>query len=284
LLRPAIAEAQEQQAAQEPGGDASAPACEDSAPSEDMVCLKNGTVLRGSLVDVTPDVGVVLSVAGGSTVHVEWKDVLRIRYSLTSPLRGPPAVPTVLVHLEAPQAAVLEADANGNGDWREVCAAPCDVPAQTDRRYRIAGEGLRRSNVFTLRSDAVGRERIRVRGASKGWFAVGFVIVGAGYVVAALGAALLGADGMAYVGGGGNPQTANVALYLLGAGAGIGALGLIPVIIHSRTRVSQIVDPAGASPVPAARREQERVWWRAAATDRAHAVPVFALPLVSATF
>jgi hypothetical protein len=249
-----------------------------------MVCLKSGTVLHGSLVDVTANVGVVLLVAGGSTVHVEWNDVLRIRYSLRSPLRGPPAVPTVLVHLEAPQAAVLEADATGNGEWRAICAAPCDIPAQTDRRYRIAGDGLRRSNVFTLRSDAAGRERIQVRGASKGWFAVGFAIVAAGYVVGALGAALLGGDGMAYVGGGGNPQTANLAFELLGAGAGIGSLGLILVVVHANTRVTQIVNPEVASPVPAPRREQSGIGWRAAATDRAYAVPAFTLPLVSATF
>jgi hypothetical protein len=67
----------------------------------------------------------------------------------------PYVVPRPLVHLDADDAdAVLEVrvhdPARGPDQWSPVCRAPCDVRAEPDEEYRVAGRNLAPTGPFVL--------------------------------------------------------------------------------------------------------------------------------------
>ncbi len=150
---------------------AAAPApgpCDGPETSELVICLKDGSVLRGKLVDVSPEGGVMMRAASGPLLRVDWRGIAKIRYAAESteptappapalPAPVPPPALPVFVHVDGPDAAVLQIDATGDDGWKNLCHLPCDRSLPADGRYRISGSGLRDSVSFKLGAPAGGR-------------------------------------------------------------------------------------------------------------------------------
>jgi hypothetical protein len=171
-------------------------------PGQDAVHLKNGGLLRGSLVEMMPGTRVRIQLATGEVATVPWSEVERVETPPTTaapplPAPAPPPPPppppapapprTVRVHLEGASDAVLESDEGGT--WVEVCRAPCDEQLPVGPTYRVAG-GVKTSNGFALRETRGGVLTLHVNGASQGAFVGGIVAMPVGYVVGQVGVGL----------------------------------------------------------------------------------------------
>lgn len=83
----------------------------------------------------------------------------------------------VVVHLNATPDVTLERE--DDGDWTEVCVAPCDMPFSARKRYRVGG-GIRDSEPFWLRQTQPGLAIVDVESRSRGLHAFGDVLIGIG--------------------------------------------------------------------------------------------------------
>lgn len=289
----------------------------------DVIYLKNGGILRGTLIDAIPGSQARLQLATGEIATVPWTQIDRIGRAgeapspaapapaPAAPAPPPPATgpstpsgpalggPSVWVHIDGSEEARLEQDVTGYRDWRLVCRAPCDMQVPTGKDYRITGDGLRPSGPFALQGREGDRETVEVNGASKGWFVFGVVLGGAGVVgagiglyVALIGAVVSSADSTA-TSYGNTPATTSdrktgedaekVGFTIAAAGAAAGVAGLVLIIANFRTGVSQDVAAGKAA--------QNDSWtklpvptWRTATPEQRALPPSVGFPLVSGTF
>jgi hypothetical protein len=286
---------------------------------QDVITMKNGGILRGTIIDAIPDAQARIQLATGEIATVPWAAIDRIEHGNAPPrpaaplppLPGPtPAPPasfpgtappsaTVFVHVEGPDGVLLEADRADNGTWVTECQAPCDIALPVSSSYRIAGHTVKQSGVFRLHGQQGDHVTVNVTGGSKAWLVVGIVITPVAGVVTLTGLlmGLVGSVGRAaasYSGcyGGttcaaasastnGSLATTGWITALVGAAATVG--GIVLIANNAKTGVS--VDLTGAQ----AARVQGDAWahvpsWReATAADKA-APPVFGGSLWSGRF
>ncbi len=277
---------------------ASGPAAAANRPAgDDVVHTKNGGLLRGTIIEVLPDVQARIQLATGEVATVPWSQVDRIEHMAAPSAAASPAAPPadaapkseVWVHLEAPDGVSLQQDVTNDDNWRTVCAAPCDKLLPTAFYYRVTGGGIRSSADFALRGAPGTRERLVVDGASKSALVLGIVGLSVGglsaYIglfVAAIGASAgLAADGD----GGGNSgsNAAGVGLAMMGIGVLAAAGGLALVVSNSSTTVDQSMGGNQAGlvlPGPWTRTPT----WSAAAIEQKNLPPVMGIPIFSGRF
>jgi hypothetical protein len=271
----------------------------------DVIYLKGGGILRGTLIDAIPNAQARIQLATGEIATVPWQQIDKIDQGrgtgpAPGPLpppapsgpaptpAGPPAPPPAMipVHVEGPEGAELQRAAGSDG-WKTVCNLPCDKQLPTGTHYRIAGEGLRTSADFTLEADAGQRETMSVNGGSKGLHTLGIVgiIVGAtatpiGLLVALVGYAIRGGCDLT-LGGCSNDGSGTIAAGWTLTAIGVGSLigGIILTVNNSKTTVSQQVT-TGAAPEAFKRTP---TWREAGAVDRS-VPPAFGIPILSGTF
>jgi hypothetical protein len=282
-------------------------------PGSDVIYLKGGGILRGTIVDAIPNAQARIQLATGEIATVPWQQIDKIEQSRSAPPAGttppapaptqppgPPAPPPppsaiIAVHVDGPDGAELQQDA-GNDDWKTVCQVPCDKQLPTGRNYRIMGEGIRASGDFTLHADAGQRETITVSGGSKNLHTLGIVGIVLGSTVAGIGLlTVLGgyaiqagynsdrALGIPNSNDGSGTIAVGWTMTLVGLAAGIG--GLVLTLNNSKTTVSQDVS-AGAGATGLANPEAFKptpTWKEAGVLDRA-APPIFGLPLFGGSF
>jgi hypothetical protein len=263
---------------------------------QDVIYLRNGGSLRGTLVDAIPDSQARIQLVTGEIATVPWAAIDRIDHggparpeSLRTPAPLPAVAPgaQVWVHVEGADGAVLEVDPAGDGTWKTACRAPCDVEVPTAADYRIGGEGIRRSRVFRLRGQDGDHVTVRVSGGSKGWLVVGIVITPIGGMVTLVGVALgllASASGSAggsscqsssciqYDGDTGHLATVGWVTALLGAAVTVGGI----LLIANNAKAGVAVDLTGAQ----AARVQGDAWahvptWHDSAAAEKAAPPVF---------
>ena len=155
----------------------------------DVVYLKNGGLLRGTIIDVIPSSHARIQLsATGEIVTVQWSEINRIEHATRgSAAPAAPAapavkrVPAVLVHIESPRKVTLERRPSDEYEWEEVCTSPCDKLVPASDEYHVVGSGMKASPPFQLEAQPGQRVVLTIDPASKGWFAVGIVggIVGA---------------------------------------------------------------------------------------------------------
>lgn len=140
--------------------------------------------------------GAVL-VAGG---HAVWLGLAipAAASAQTAPPAAAPASATdsdadrVWVHINGSDVAQLEQDTTGDHrHWQTVCSAPCDESVPSKYTYRITGDGIRNSRMFTLRAQNRGRETLNVDEGSKGDFVLGIVGASVGGFVMMIGFAVV---------------------------------------------------------------------------------------------
>jgi hypothetical protein len=238
----------------------------------DVIYMKNGGILRGTIVDAIPGAQARIQLATGEIATVPWPDINRIEHAETprpsappppgtGNAAGPTAAPStratsaaadamVWVRLDGSDDARLEQDTTGSGDWRIVCQAPCDRQLSNAKDYRITGGGMKNSAVFNLRGQQGDHETVTVSSASKAWFVVGIVLVPVGGLVTLVGlmVGLVGSlvstaatspsdrvsgDNMAHAG-------------WITAGIGVAALvgGIVLIVSNARTSAAQDVASA----------------------------------------
>jgi hypothetical protein len=242
------------------------------ATPPDSIYLKNGGMLRGTLVDAIPGDHARIQLATQDIVTVQWSDVLRIEHAGDTPTQHPPSAATaepspapspasspsggaVWVHVEGADGARLEQDTTGDGDWTAICDAPCDrsLPAGFD--YRVAGGGLRASGRVTLQGTPGARETLHVTPASSGWFVAGVtgMAIGGGTAYVGLFLGIFGSFGYTKTSGGTStyvgpsPGLATAGWTMVAAGGVVALGGLALTLSNVRSGVTQDLD-GGAPP------------------------------------
>jgi hypothetical protein len=227
-----------------------------AAGGGDVIYLKNGGLLRGTIIDAIPNAQARIQLATGEIATVPWQEIDRIEQSAAKPATAATSAPaaaataapasTVWVHIDAADDVRLQQDRTSDDDWMTVCSAPCDIPLSTAYYYRIVGGGLKASGDFTLHAQPGQRETLDIHGASKGWFLVGVIAIPAGLLVGYVGL-IVGAFGTlvstaSTASGQSSPgasDAAGVGWTMFGVGLAAAAGGLILVIANWKTSVTQ---------------------------------------------
>lgn len=267
----------------------------------DAVILKDGTTIRGTLIEVITNQRVRIQVEGGKIATIIWDVIERVEEAprvapppvtpppVTPPVAPPPpqAGPTTVIHIDSPVPVLLEREW-AEGAWQPVCESPCDAPLPVGSLYRIGGPGTRRSKPFVV-SPQNGRVSLDVDRASTGGFALGITLVTVGPVVFLVGVVvtLLGwaeSRSVTYCSAPPCPQDNNGS-GMMAAGfitMGVGAVGTVigAVLLggNLRTKVGQFGAPVQSAGPDWVRRP---TWY-----GERPVVPAtpWSVPIVSATF
>jgi hypothetical protein len=269
---------------------------------QDTIVMKNGGLLRGTLIDAIPDAQARIQLATGEIATVQWGAIERIERGTSGPrlppLPAPAAAPraaepsvTVWVHIEGADGARLEMGRAGDGTWETACEGPCNVQLPLSAEYRIAGEnGLRQSSSFHLPGQAGDHVIITLSGGSKAWLVTGIVVTsvgGLGMLVGSL-VALAGSLSGGFFGciGGncGPPSNSNGdsvaaagwATALVGAAAAVG--GIVLIIHNARTGVAVDLTGTQSARVQGDAWAHVPTWHEPTGADRA-LPPVLGSPL-----
>lgn len=165
-----------------------------------VITRRDGTILRGDIIERVPGRYLVLRLATGEVRHVPWEDLAEERAvdpdgpTVEAPgawaERAPPA-PQVARDQEADRtvSATLQADhpdatlmRRGAAGWEPVCRAPCQAMLDPEDHYRVDGRGLRPSRPFQLPR---GRDPVQLRtsvgtSSQHGWGIV--LLIGGGAI------------------------------------------------------------------------------------------------------
>lgn len=231
-----------------------------TAPAgSDAIYLKNGGILRGTLIDAIPNAHARIRLDTGDVATVQWGEILRIEAASRPPGLGPAPAPapaanpgavvgaTVLVHIDSPRPVELEQ--NQGGQWSVACSSPCDVSLPISGQYRINGSGVRRSRVFGLAGQPGQRVVIQIDPGATSGFVLGIVSVSLGSAVLGVGL-LVGLVTLAFCNSStsssssGCDEARSVALTttLVGGAGLIG--GIIALTSNASTKVTQEVGSA----------------------------------------
>lgn len=260
------------------------------APAGDVIHLKSGGQIRGTIVDVIPGSHARIQLATGEIATVPWSDIARVESARSPstpapPPPPPPVAPTApearrLVHIEAPRQVALERQSSNPRVWIEVCSSPCDKYVSASGSYRIAGSGVRASRPFMLDAGTEERVVIDVDPGSKGWFVGGIVItsIGGGATIIGLLLALVGSATKDLSGSHDSSlETAGLTC------AAIGALSTVAGLIALTSNSSSTATLSSVAPAPGGADGSTRAPTWHASTPTGAPKP-FALPIFSATF
>jgi hypothetical protein len=250
----------------------------------DVIYLKSGTPLRGTIIEARPDVQARIQLATGEVVTIQWPQIGRIGEG-TVPAPSAPAAngerpSEVWVHLDASGGVLLQQDVTNDDDWQTVCAAPCDRLLPTAFFYRVAGDDTKSSADFALRAPRGTRETLVVDRASKSAFVWGLVGVVGGPLTLLTGEvfvfSLLAGDGP-------NPPILYAGFAMMGIGVIATVGGIVLMVSNARTKVKQdfgasqtgILSPAPSTTAPT---------WFTGLTEPKTLPPIMGIPIVSGRF
>lgn len=276
-----------------------------SSVGPDMVVLKDGSMMRGTLTEMIKNDHATLLLSGGQSARIRWDAIQRIEKTndASAPVTVappsdaqalPPKDETVVVHIDAPRPVELEMANEGDPrhlTWTSVCQSPCDKALPIDRAYRIAGDGVRSSRPVSFRGEAAGSHvYLNANVATKGGFVGGIVLTSIGTATIGVGALLVL---VSYHGGSSpsgysfsktqDPGLQAAGLITMGAGVAMLVPGIVMTVKHASTKVNQSKTPP-ASPGKSAVLDsfgRDPVWASPATITLPSA---FGAPLLSGTF
>jgi hypothetical protein len=265
----------------------------------DVVVLKSGGMVRGTLLEIIPNDHATVQLATGQTAIIQWDHIHHIergggaQANAPAPAPAPKPAPvsegpTARVHIESDRPVSLERHVSGRV-WTFVCAAPCDADVPISQEYRIGGSGVRSSRGFNLAARAGEHVTLDVTTSSTGGFAGGIVLTSLGGLTmvvglmlvlvgsaqadehrtfgsTATGSSLYTNDGSANITGG------EIAL---GVGAAAMLLGIIMIGSNSKSSVEQSGEGARAASNAWTRLPTWRTEATATPTPKTTSIPIF---------
>jgi hypothetical protein len=276
----------------------------EAPPGQDVIVMKNGGMLRGTIIDAVPDVQARIQLATGEVATVPWQAIARIdhganarRLPPTPPpgpmeVPGPDLRPMVWVHVEGSEDGEVQQRRGPRGEWTTVCSGPCDMALPMGNDYRIAGGSIRPSGVFHLSGAPGDRVTINVNPGSKAWFVLGIVGTSLGGAVALVGlfVGLIGSVGVTVSPTGSTDRqnwqgVENAGWVTFGVGAVAVVGGILLITGNARTSAA----PEAGPPQQAALLAQGDAWkkvptWREATPEQKALPPVMGVPLWSGRF
>ena len=264
----------------------------------DMITLKTGGFLRGTLLEAIPGSQARIQIKGGTIATVRWSDIDHIDKGnrdlapLVAAAAHPNAMPaplgTVNVHIDSDNPVELQTHADpdqseGFSGWRTVCFSPCDRDVPLGQTYRVVGEGTRASHGFRLNAQPGQRLLLDVTPRSGGMFALGIVATVIGGVALPIGLLVLlaGAVENATTRDGGSTVAAGWTITGLGVAGIVG--GILLIVNNSKTKVDQEAftgTDSGRAP------EARLPVWRDTGSDARRGEPkaLAAVPILSGSF
>lgn len=297
-----------------------APAAAPSAAPPDAITLKNGGILRGTIVDAIPNDHARIELATHEIATVAWADIARIdrggekttvapapapapapalppATASTTPPTPPGTVPAekslVTVHIEGPDDVQLEQDTTGQDDWAVVCSGTCDRSLSTAYWYRVSGGGIKASSQFSLHGQPGSKVTLNVSPASKGWFIAGLIAIPVGGIIAYIGLVLgvvgsAASDASSTAGSNqafrGSSDVAATGWTMLAVGGLAAVGGLVLTISNWKTGVTQ--DLAAKTPTPSsdAALRLPTPTWREPGVEARTLPPAWSMPVLSGSF
>ena len=113
-------------------------------PTATVVTI-DGAVFRGELVEKWPNRHVTLRLSTGEYRRVLWQHIRQLSTGASAPLGA-----TTRVFFRSESAEATLQRVHPGGTWFDVCRTPCAGAVATRGVYRVAGDGIRPSDPFTL--------------------------------------------------------------------------------------------------------------------------------------
>ncbi|MGO9834135.1 MAG: hypothetical protein ACLP1X_07975 [Polyangiaceae bacterium] len=255
---------------------------------DDVISLKNGGLIRGTIIEVLPDVQARVELVTGEIATIPWQQIDHIEHGAArqAPPSANPAPPPseVWVHFEAPPGVLIQKDTTNDDNWVTVCAAPCDRPLPTGFYYRVTGGGIKTSADFAIHASPGTRETVVVDGASKSSFVIGVVGMIVGGIAAYVGLLVVSFSDVSAGFDDTNSSGSNTAGAALVLGGTIAAVaGLVLTLSNAKTKVNQdatasqagLVLPGSLTGAPT---------WNIGVNERKDSPPALGIPIFSGRF
>ena len=186
-----------------PGPTAPAPQYAGVGVGSDIVVLKNGGMIRGTLVELLPNDHATVQLPSGQSAIIQWTEIHHIERGAAPTPSGTPTPapvlaptptaakmtgPTVLVHIDSPKHKIILSRRNpGEGEWMNACVSPCDVQMPLNNDYRIVGSGVTGSGEFNLEGAAGQRVIIKINAGTTFGLTAGLATAASGLLVVIVG-------------------------------------------------------------------------------------------------
>ncbi len=177
-------------------------------PGNDVLHLRNGGLMRGTIVELLPNDHATLLLPTGQSAIVQWSAIERVERNAPAtaaptPTPSPaasslPPAPsprhppdTILVHIQSTRTVTLERrSADG---VTSACTTPCDQWLPVSDTYRVTGRAITSSGWFGLDGQPGDRVVLSVSTGTKVGFYAGGVVATGGVVLDVLGLMTLAA-------------------------------------------------------------------------------------------
>lgn len=242
------------------------PAWAPAAGAEDVVVLKDGGAVRGTVMEVLPNDHVSVKLADGRTATIAWSVVHHIEQAAkpAAPTTTPAPAPTPQVVPQAPAPVTPEATGSvhvtmeGDGDavleqdhggaWAQACSGSCGRDLPLGVAYRITGSGVKTSGSFRLLGKPGDHIVLHLNTASSAAFSGGVTMAVLGGLAATIGFwGTLVANGQNQDDGYDddydyqNEHHTSVVPWVVTTlvGAAVGTVGLVMAVSNEKTKVTQ---------------------------------------------
>jgi hypothetical protein len=243
---------------------AAAPTTPPASQGPDIIFLKNGGVVRGTIVEAVPDRTARIQLVTGEIWSIAWTYVDHVvtgASAAAAPAPAPPVPsgPMVQLHVDSPRNVEIIGHPGGNAEWIPMCTGACDKAVPAGWEYQARGADLRASSPFVLKAAPGGTATVHVDPGSKSSFTLGIVGVCVGGPISLVGLMVtaIGASGHITQTVNGvtttqpvSPSTLPVGLGILGVGVAVVVAGGIVALDNASTSVTQSAARAAQAPAP----------------------------------
>ncbi len=283
----------------------------------DTVVLKNGGMIRGTLIELLPNDHATIQMPNGQSAIVQWAEIHHIERAAgpaptpvsptapqplpSSPPPKPPSGPLILVHVEASRRVSLMRREPDNGEWITACESPCDQQLPLNNEYRLAGSGVTQSGEFELEGKPGQRVVITANVGSTAGLTGGLIVAGVGLLVTIVGLEVLATAAAVNNIDCATTTTSTGSCSSKSGGVGVGlvitlggvaamAIGGIIAIINWKTGQTQELQvPKGTARASLDRPRDDRTWarsptWNAPTPAALGAPRTTEIPLFSRSF
>jgi hypothetical protein len=241
-----------------------APTVPANSQGPDIIFLKNGGVVRGTIVEAIPDRPARIQLVTGEIWSIAWMYVDHVVTGSTSrpaPATPPgppvPSGPMVQLHVDASRSVEIIGHPSDSAEWIPICSGACDKPAPAGWEYQARGSDMKASPGFYLKASPGGTANVHVDPGNKSLFTLGIVGICIGGPISLVGLIVteVGAighytqtdDGVTTTHTVG-PSTLPTGLGILGVGLALAAAGTIVTLENATTSVTQPAAQAAQAP------------------------------------